>query len=189
MAAFDEFLRFIYATIARFIPKYTEICVREAEREREREGLEKGRQEREKKRGWWRLCENMQTRATSLEASGAVWITTPPHIIVPSFWKGRGWKLIRRVQSEAKKRVGEKKRKKYRDDIASILGSCVKRDDFFLPLFSFFVQVEERLARDGGDEITTKGKGWRVCFTTSRFQNDTVPQGGLRLRWHCLDVF
>lgn len=138
MAAFDEFLRFIYATIARFIPKYTEICVREAEREREREGLEKGRQERERKRGWWRLCENMQTRATSLEASGAVWITTPPHIIVPSFWKRRGWKLIRRVQSEAKKRVGEKKRKKYRDDIASILGSCVKRDDFFLPpLFLF----------------------------------------------------
>lgn len=183
-ASFTRPLRDLY----RNIPKYA--YEKQREKERERGWWKKGdKRERERKRGWWRLCENMQTRATSLEASGAVWITTPPHIIVPSFWKGRGWKLIRRVQSEAKKRVGEKKRKKYRDDIASILGSCVKRDDFFLPLFSFFVQVEERLARDGGDEITTKGKGWRVCFTTSRFQNDTVPQGGLRLRWHCLDVF
>lgn len=57
------------------------------------------------------ICKRVQP---SLGAS-AVWITTPPHIIVPLVsWGegGRGWKLIRRAQSGAKKRVDEKKKKK-----------------------------------------------------------------------------
>ena len=163
MAAFDEFLRFIYATIARFIPKknvYRNMCTRSRERERG---------------GWWRLRENMQTRATSLGGIGGCMNYDPAtYIIVPSFW--RGWKLIRRVQSEAKKRVDEKRKKKKRkiSRRSCLLNSAIQLDHFFF-LF-LFVQVEER--RD----YRQRGKE-AVCFATSRSQNDAVPQGGLRLRW------
>lgn len=158
MAAFDEFLRFIYATIARFIPKknvYRNMCTRSREREEADEGCVK-------------ICKRVQH---PLGASGAVWITTPPHIIVPSFW--RGWKLIRRVQSEAKKRVDEKKEKKKRkiSRRSCPLNSAIQLDHFFS--FSFF--VEESIDKGVGKEA--------VCFATSRSQNDAVPQGGLRLRW------
>ena len=161
MAAFDEFLRFIYATIARFIPKknvYRNMCTRSREREEADEGCVK-------------ICKRVQR---PLGASGAVWITTPPHIIVPSFW--RGWKLIRRIQSEAKKRVDEKRKKKKRkiSPRSCLLNSAIQLDHFFF-LF-LFVQVEER--RD----YRQRGKE-AVCFATSRSQNDAVPQGGLRLRW------
>lgn len=160
MAAFDEFLRFIYATIARFIPKknvYRNMCTRSRERERE-----------EADEGCVKICKRVQR---PLGASGAVWITTPPHIIVPSFW--RGWKLIRRVQSEAKKRVDEKRKKKKRkiSRRSCLLNSAIQLDHFFS--FSFF--VEESIDKGVGKEA--------VCFATSRSQNDAVPQGGLRLRW------
>lgn len=158
MAAFDEFLRFIYATIARFIPKknvYRNMCTRSREREEADEGCVK-------------ICKRVQH---PLGASGAVWITTPPHIIVPSFW--RGWKLIRRVQSEAKKRVDEKRKKKKRkiSRRSCLLNSAIQLDHFF----SFFFFVEESIDKGVGKEA--------VCFATSRSQNDAVPQGGLRLRW------
>lgn len=135
----------------------TETCVQEAERERE-----------EADEGCVKICKRVQR---PLGASGAVWITTPPHIIVPSFW--RGWKLIRRVQSEAKKRVDEKRKKKKRkiSRRSCLLNSAIQLDHFFS--FSFF--VEESIDKGVGKEA--------VCFATSRSQNDAVPQGGLRLRW------
>lgn len=104
------------------------MCTRSRERERE-----------EADEGCVKICKRVQR---PLGASGAVWITTPPHIIVPSFW--RGWKLIRRVQSEAKKRVDEKRKKKKRkiSRRSCLLNSAIQLDHFFF-LF-LFVQVEER---------------------------------------------
>lgn len=183
-ASFTRPLRDLY----RNIPKYAYEKQREKERER---GWKKGdKREREREReadeGCVKICKRVQR---PLRHRG-LYELRPRHILLFLVsGRGGGENSFDAYKARLKSESAKKKRKKYRDDIASILGSCVKRDDFFLPLFSFFVQVEERLARDGGDEITTKGKGWRVCFTTSRFQNDTVPQGGLRLRWHCLDMF
>lgn len=101
------------------------------------------KQRKRERGGWWRLRENMQTRATSLGGIGGCMNYDPAtYIIVPSFW--RGWKLIRRVQSEAKKRVDEKRKKKKRkiSRRSCLLNSAIQLDHFFF-LF-LFVQVEER---------------------------------------------
>lgn len=122
MAAFDEFLRFIYATIARFIPKknvYRNMCTRSRERERE-----------EADEGCVKICKRVQR---PLGASGAVWITIPPHILL--FLVSGGGENSFDAYKARLKSESTKKRKEEEKNIASILSLklCDTTRSFFFP--------------------------------------------------------
>lgn len=174
-ASFTRPLRDLY----RNIPKYAYEKQREKERERGWKKGDKREREREADEGCVKICKRVQR---PLRHRG-LYELRPRHILLFLVsGRGGGENSFDAYKARLKSESAKKKEKNTATISPRSWDPALNAMIFFSPPFSFFVQVEERLARDGGDEITTKGKGWRVCFTTSRFQNDTVPQGGLRLR-------